>query len=867
MKKLLLLAFSTLVGNVLVAQPLSPVSRSGPVKFTDRLAQYKASIGDDGDEPEKVKKIGKVVEEDEHYHLGKWEWYWRQHCDDNGYIISPVRTLEAWQQYTAEHKEGAAKGTSLPSNWVFQGPKYSYGGYSGLGRVNVVAFDPVDSNTFYVGSPAGSTWKTTDGGNTWAALYDNLPTLGVADIKVNPLNRNTIYVATGDGDAGDTYSSGVIKSYNGGATWLTTGLTWPPTAYNMARSLLINPLDTNRMILASDAGIYITGNAGATWTHPSTLNFKQVLYKPGDTSIVYGSVYTDSSAQIMRSVNGGITWSAVTGFNDAQRINLAVTPADPALVIAIASNNSSGLKGIYRSSNSGLTFSPAFINDTFCVNNLLGYELGLPSTSCGGQGWYDLCIAIDPVDPDKVTIGGVNNYFSADGGFSWNLANQWYGGMTGVETVHADKHWLAYNPLNGALFLGCDGGVYRTYQPFGGIWTDLTNGIGITEFYRNAVSNGATFCLGGAQDNGTKMIDGSGATDVMGGDGMQCLINYADPNVFYCSYQNGSVGITRDGGGSFASITDVLGGSGAWITPYVLHPHDTATLVLAYKNVYASTDNGTSWLPISPVFDTNYNVELMAIANSNPNYIYTVYNDYSVWRSVIHYTSDFGASWDTIHVPIANFITDIAIHPRNEKTFWVTIGGYGSSRVYKYNLATNTWTNENGGLPNFPVDCIVVDTSTLTRYVGTDAAVFYKDTTMVNWALYNNHLPTVHVYDLNINYTTGELWAATYGRGMWKSGKAEVNGIAGAPQVAAAITIAPNPAHGTVVISSSGISTGNTNAELRIIAADGKTIMQTAGVFDGNGSLKLDIKGIPAGFYICEVSSNNSSARGKLVVY
>jgi hypothetical protein len=43
--------------------------------------------------------------------------------------------------------------------------------------------------------------------------------------------------------------------------------------------------------------------------------------------------------------------------------------------------------------------------------------------------------------------------------------------------------------------------------------------------------------------------------------------------------------------------------------------------------------------------------------------------------------------------------------------------------------------------------------------------------------------------------------------------------------------------------------------------------MQTAGVFDGNGSLKLDIKGIPAGFYICEVSSNNSSARGKLVVY
>src|ERR1019366_9421851 len=282
-----------------------------------------------------------------------------------------------------------ARTTAIPSNWVFQGPDMCDHGYSGIGRINVVAFDPVDSNTFYVGSAAGSTWKTTDGGITWNSLYDHLPTLGVSDIKINPLNHNTIYVATGDGDGGDAYSSGVIKSYDGGLTWNTTSLTWLPTAYHSARSLLINPLDTNSMILATNNGIYKTHNSGATWANVASGDFKQILYKPLDTSIVYGTIYTSTSAQIQRSINGGNTWATVTSFTDAQRINIAVCPASPAIVKAIASNNHSGLKGIYGSSNSGASYTSLFKDDTTCVNNLLSYDRDLPSTASTGQGWYD----------------------------------------------------------------------------------------------------------------------------------------------------------------------------------------------------------------------------------------------------------------------------------------------------------------------------------------------------------------------------------------------------------------------------------------------------------------------------------------------
>ena len=115
--------------------------------------------------------------------------------------------------------------------------------------------------------------------------------------------------------------------------------------------------------------------------------------------------------------------------------------------------------GIYSSADNGLTYAPLFTDDSACTGDLLDYDLGLPTTSCGGQGWYDLCIAIDPLNANQVTIGGVNSYFSNDGGSTWTIANQWYSGLGGVATVHADKHCLAYNPLTDALFETCDGGI------------------------------------------------------------------------------------------------------------------------------------------------------------------------------------------------------------------------------------------------------------------------------------------------------------------------------------------------------------------------------------------------------------------------
>ncbi len=872
MKKLVFAALAVACCTGVRAQSWLPKNGNGPVKFKEADALYPKS---QDTEPEELQQKGgdrKEKKEGANHLYNRWAWYWKQHLDKDGYMVPPVKSLREWLDYMDKVNSNAkaARTTIFPANWLFQGPSTTDGGYAGIGRLNVVAFDPVDSNTIYVGSPAGGTWKTGDGGLSWTVLYENLPTLGVADIKINPRNRNTVIVATGDGDAGDAYSSGIIISHDGGTSWSTTGLSWLPTDYNSARSLLINPVDTNSLMVATNNGIYKSFNSGVSWTNVSSGNYKQILYKPGDTSIVYGSMYTDTAAQIMRSTNGGRTWTPVTSFREAQRIALAVCPSSPSIVKALASENGSGLKGIYGSTDNGATFTPIFTDDTDCTNNLLCWDLGLPTTSCGGQGWYDLCIAINPANANEVTVGGVNTYFSNDGGLSWVIANTWWGGLPGVETVHADKHFLGYHPLTGALFETCDGGVYKNYGPVTESWIDLSNGLGITEFYRNAVANGVPHCIGGAQDNGTKMVDGGTSTDLTGGDGMQPLINYGDPaNIFYCSYQNGSIDMTRDAGANYHSITASLGESGGWVTPYALHPSDTATLLLGYKNMYVSHDNGDSWTPMSPVFDSDAYIDVIAISPSNPNYVYTVHNDYSIWKSVINYTTNFGVTWDTIHIPFTNFISDLVVNPTNEKKIWVTVSGYSATdKVYQYNLATDTWINERGTLPNLPVNCIVIDTFSKSRYIGTDAAVFYRDTTMTDWMLYNANLPAVHVSDLNINYNLGEIWAATFGRGMWKSVKAEQPPPLAVTQFANdVINVAPNPSNGVFTITATGTMLKSGPVSIRIVAADGKTMVQQTGEFDAHNRLKISAQSLPSGFYICELSNAKTVSRTRLVIY
>jgi hypothetical protein len=809
---------------------------------------------------------GEESDEDENYHFDRWVWYMERHLDSDGYIVPQSKTLEEWIASGTGTETAAKTAATRVSNWTFRAPSTSGGGYAGIGRIQAITFHPTDSNTYWVGTAGGGAWKTTNDGGSWTCMTDMLPVLGVADILINPRNPKTMYLATGDRDNGGNYSIGILKSTDGGLTWNTTGHTSTLQQARVTASLIMNPYDTATLILAASTGLYKTSNAGASWTLMKAGNFKQVLYRPADSNRVFatGQPLTGGACAIYRSVNAGNTWDSTLQVSGSSRIAIAISAAAPNSLKAVAANGAGGLDGIYSSVDTGHSFAKIF-SGADCSRNILNGGLFLSVGTCGGQGAYDLAIAIDPTDSNKVLVGGINTWQSTDGGLSWTIVTAWYSGLAGLKVVHADKHVLVFQPLRPKLlFEGNDGGIYKTANPASMSWTDLSNGLGITQFYCNAVSNGADFVLGGAQDNGTKKIDFTGRhIDVNGGDGMRCAIDYSDSSITYTSTQNGPIYRNVGKSGNVQISSNIPGKpDGLWITPYLIDPKVPKTLYAGYDKVYRSTDRGNTWTAISPQFISK--IDLLA---TSPAASGTIYAGVS---GILNYTTNGGTSWSTHPLAFSLGISDIVVSHKNARNFWLTYEGYNTRKVYEYDTVDG-WINRTANLPNIPVNCITIDTSSGTVYIGSDAAVYYLDSSKA-WQLFNNKLPAAEITDLSINYKTGVLWAATYGRGMWESPKrdfvAPPKSIVSTPAAEPALSISPNPTlDGTLTLRTGLPQLQAQEVQITILDMEGRTVWTHKAHFSSSGILQLRADTLSPGQYTLKVQAETgTTATAKLSV-
>jgi len=273
--------------------------------------------------------------------------------------------------------------------------------------------------------------------------------------------------------------------------------------------------------------------------------------------------------------------------------------------------------------------------------------------------------------------------------------------------------------------------------------------------------------VAGAQDNGTKRLVADTWYETLGGDGMECIIDYEDVNIRYYSQQNGR--LYRSSGGGNINISGNIPGnpSGAWVTPYVMDPVDHNTLYAGYRKLYKTTNRGDSWTAISDDFG-GFPLQLLAVAPSNPQTIYTGSN-YDLFA-----TYDGGKNWQMLSGKLPNAssaLTYIAIHPENPKTLWITYSGYiAGNKVFQSEDGGITWKNISGTLPNLPVNCIVYQKGSAGNlYIGTDVGVFYRNQYTPDWEVYSEGLPNVIVTELEIHYGAGKLRAATFGRGLWES--------------------------------------------------------------------------------------------------
>jgi len=643
--------------------------------------------------------------------------------------------------------------------WTPLGPtNYTNGtnGYNGgLGRVNVIAFHPSNANIIYLGMPAGGVWKTTDGGTTWSPIADILASIGVSGIAVDHTTPNSIYILTGDGDGANTYSIGVVKSTDGGATWGTTGLTWSVSSLNRGYKLLMHPTNSNIMFAATTAGILKTTDGWVTWSMVQAGSFRDIEFKPGTPSTVYATTINS----FYRSTNTGTTW-AVTGTGlptGEDRSVLGVSPANSNYVYYLAGPaGSSSYTGMYRSTDSGSTFSTMSTTP-----NILGYSTAGSDSS--SQSWYDLALAINPSNANNTIAGSINIWRSTNGGVSNTCITNWFEPPGAFEYVHADIHELVYNPVDGALYCGSDGGISRSTDD-GVNWTNISNGLQIMQFYRIAgVETNQNLLYGGTQDNGTNKYTGSTSIlHILGGDGMDCMIDYNNNNNVYYSFQNGGLQRSTDGGNSSTGIQP-SGSTGAWVTPYGMDATNPSIIYGGYSDVYRSTNMGTSWSNLG----------------SDGRGAFTVgINDgtrlYAAFGSVIQTSANTGGSWTTVTGSWpALTITFIAVDPANANRVWITLGGYtAGQKVYESTNAGGSWTNISGSLPNTPALSIAYENTGGTPmdaiYVGMGVGVYYRSD-VTAWTLHDTGLPNVPIYDLQINHTNSKIRAGTFGRGLWET--------------------------------------------------------------------------------------------------
>jgi hypothetical protein len=657
--------------------------------------------------------------------------------------VKPDGTLQTVADFETELAKKNLQGRGLitdTSNWVPAGP-FSHtntGSWSsGQGRVNAITVDPNNSSVYYIATPGGGAFKSTDAGVTWAPLNDFITRVGASAVAVDPNNSNIVYVGTGDDDANDSPSIGLLKSLDGGATFNPTGLVFSQFLGADISEVYIDPTNSNKLVVSTDQGIYISTNAGVSFIRTFQDNVKDVKFKPGDVNTLYLSTNRNG---FYKSSNGGSTWRRIfNGLpNNMGRTVIGVTPANPNYVYLLISDANSNYVGVYRSTNSGEFFR--FRNTT---TNVLE----------SNQAWFDLALEVSPIDPNTVYTGCLNIWKSTSGGSSFTKVNNWSSPFDPAYT-HADIHQI--RQFGNELFALTDGGVYRSTNNANS-FTDLTGSAQIGQFYRIAVGSNSANIAGGLQDNGGYVRSNNQWFNYYGADGMEAGILPGNDNTRYGFTQfGGGLYVTNDGRTLAGSINGPEQGN--WITP--LKTDRNGTIYAGYSALYKIENSG--FTQVSGNFGAL--IDVLEIDTYDPNLIYIAIND-QLYRS-----TNAGVNF----TPVANMpgnITAIeASNTRVGEVFLATSGATG--RVYKSSNYGSQFLDITANLPFLGKNTLAhqPNNGDDILFVGTTAGVMALDNTSSQWTAFDRDLPNINVRDLEINHNDNIMTAATYGRGVWQTG-------------------------------------------------------------------------------------------------
>lgn len=796
-------------------------------------------------------KVQEVIDNAEAYFDGKdkgrgtgykqfkrWEYNALRMVKANGYLPSAEERITELERWNAHLNNTAQNRAALEDNWEELGPKSwnaTSGWNPGVGRITGLSIEEGNPEHMIIGANTGGVWKTTDGAQTWTPLNDYFSNLSVYSVTIDPEDPNNYFFGSTSGK--------IFKSTDAGATWNLLGT----IGNSIVNKIVINPEDTD-MIFASaeNKGIYRTTDGGVSWTPISSdSGGYDIEFKPGDLSVVYAS-----GNRFQKSTDGGATFTTIGGFASGPKM-IGVSEDDADVVYVIEAQNGK-FGGFYSSSDSGDSFTKLNHGSL----NYFGYSTS--GNDNNGQAPRDMAIAVNPTDINEVHIAGINTWRSMNGGTSFSPTSDWVPGNAASQNIgycHADVDDLMFYGTD--LFAVTDGGIYRVSDT-GNITTDyyedLTEGLGIRQFYKIGVSQTADVIVsGGSQDNGTSFYKAAtGWKDWLGADGMESFIDKSNSNIFYGTTQFGALYRSVNGGSSYGNLPLPGSGSGNWVTPFEQDPVLENTIYVGYNRVYKSVNSGGSWTSISQNFSGN--LDNLKISASNNQVMY------ASRATLVYRTDDAGATdWERVTSP-GGVVNSMAIHPTNPNK--IAVATTSGNKIMVSEDGGTTWINYKKNLPNFSALAVIWDNNGKDGlYLGMDYGVYYIDNTFSDWQPYNNLLPNVMVNEFEINKTTNTLYAGTYGRGLWASPLVE--GTVGIDDVISEgnVSIYPNPATSKVTIA----LPKSMNAEIRIFDVSGKLIVFEAQALV-NSKHVVDVSSLAPGAYFIRINSEEGIATKKLLI-
>lgn len=682
------------------------------------------------------------------------------------------------------------------------------------GRIVDIAVDPEVDSTRYIATASGGAWKTTNSGTTWNPIFDSYGSYSTGCITVDPHNRFTIWIGTGENNSQRSvgYGDGLYKSIDGGRSFKKVGL---DNSEHIAK-VIVHPEDSDTVFVAAqgplwssggDRGLYKTTDGGKTWT--SILNISEhtgvtdLVLDPRDPNTMYAASYQrrrhvwtlidgGPESAIHKTTDGGKTWKKITSGlpgGDLGRIGLAISPMKPDVVYAIVEAANGG-SGFFRSANRGESWSKQ------------------GSYISSSPQYYQEIVAC-PHKFDRIYSLDTYMQVSEDGGKTFS-------GL-GESFKHVDNHAMHIDPNDeNHLIIGCDGGLYETWDR--GRNYRFSSNLPLAQFYKIAVGTDKPFyyVYGGTQDNATQggpsqtnNVHGIRNSDwftTVFGDGFDPAVDPNDPNTIYSQWQYGGLVRFDKRTGQRIDIKPQAEKGGPplrfnWDSALTLSPHDSTTVYYGSQLLHRSKDRGDTWETISPDLSrsvdrnklkvmgrvwgmdavaknmsTSFYGTIVSAAESpvKKDLLYTGTDD-----GMLQVSPDGGKNWTKVgtfentDVPEFGYIHDVEPSLHDADTVFVVVNNHKRGDFKPYIVKSTdqgkTWVSiaktlpERGSVYTLAQDHVNKD----LLFCGTEFGLFFTLDGGKKWMQMRNGMPVIAVRDIEIQREESDLVVGTFGRGMY----------------------------------------------------------------------------------------------------